>query len=320
MVLELLLNSLGGGYKGVRRIITNRFLRLFIPVLLANGLCLVMMKMGYITAVSVSETTGSSWLRGVYSFEADWRSWLFDSYYRVMFCGDSVYNSAFWTIAYSLYGSFLVALIVVIWGGIRERWIIYAITCVVLWSMGTQGTINCNYFVAFIIGGMIADIKIHFQLKLKKIYGILLLVISCLLADYPIGVAPTNMYRFLDIGNRAAFLWHILGAGLMIFTIINFEESGRILGSRGMQFLGKISFSVYLIHMQVLGSFSTFLFQKMFESGISYSVSFTGTVALSLVLIVGIGWAVYEIIERRINKILNYMYFRVFQSERTVKN
>ena len=153
------LNISGGGYKALRRTVTNRFFRLFIPVLLANGLILIMMKTGCITAVPVSEITGSSWLRGVYSFEADWKSWLLDSYYRTMFCGHSVYNSAFWTMAYSLYGSFLVALIVIIWGEIKERWIIYVIACIVLWSMGTQGTINCNYFVAFVLGCMIADIQ-----------------------------------------------------------------------------------------------------------------------------------------------------------------
>lgn len=320
MVLELPLNISGGGYKALRRTVTNRFFRLFIPVLLANGLILIMMKTGCITAVPVSEITGSSWLRGVYSFEADWKSWLLDSYYRTMFCGHSVYNSAFWTMAYSLYGSFLVALIVIIWGEIKERWIIYVIACIVLWSMGTQGTINCNYFVAFVLGCMIADIQMNYHLKLKKIYSILLLVVSCLLAGYPIGVVPANMYCFLNIGDRAAFLWHILGAGLMVFTIINFEESGLILGSRGVQFLGKISFSVYLIHMQVLGSFSTFLFQKMFERGISYSLSFMVVAVLSSVLIVSIGWLVYGFMERKLNKILNNIYFKVFKSEKIVKN
>ena len=140
-----------------------------------------------------------------------------------MFCGDSVYNSAFWTIAYSLYGSFLVALIVVIWGGIRERWIIYAITCVVLWSIENE-------------------------------------------------IFPKNCIPLLP--NILP-----LSSKLIIVNIIN--PAPKICHKKAALF--PISKKRYI-----------------------------------LVVLVGIGWAVYEIIERRINKILNYLrraYAYLFMSK-----
>jgi peptidoglycan/LPS O-acetylase OafA/YrhL len=54
--------------------------------------------------------------------------------------------------------------------------------------------------------------------------------------------------------------WHILGAFLLLASIINSGLLRKFLSTKYARFLGKISFSLYLIHILFLFSFSSFLF------------------------------------------------------------
>lgn len=296
----------GGGYK-LKETITKRFFRLFIPILVVDCIYFLAVKANIMTSTSVADITGSEWLRGMYSFEGGLRGFITDVYYRTMFCGSSQYNSALWTIAYLLYGSFLTAFILLVWGNMKRRWIVYLLFCVNLWIMGDQGTITCNYFMAFIIGMAIADWKEHTSLRIRNWFGMLLVLISVFFAGYPMGVAPTNIYRFLNIGEKAPVLWHVIGAGIMIFAVIYSEWIGKILRNKMIQFMGKISFSIYLIHMLVLCSFSTSLFRLLFENGMRYAVAFGVTLVLSLCVIIGAGYISYRVIEKNTNTLLSKM-------------
>lgn len=156
---------------------------------------------------------------------------------------------------------------------------------------------------------MVADLVKN--VNINKLGLLLIFILACFMGSYPMGVVPNNIYRFLNIGINSVEFWHCIGATLMVLFILSFSKYNNILKTKPIQFIGKISFSIYLLHLLILCSFSTLLFANLFQRVISYSISFLITFFISIIIIIILSNLYYIFIEKNINKIINKIYERL---------
>lgn len=273
----------------------RRYLRLMIPVLFSIIVAYVFMKFKLFYNSDVAIITGSDWwLANFYNFTPNIFEMLKQGAYGVFFLNESSYNAVLWTMHYELFGSFVVFGIISIFGNIRNRSIIY-IVCILL-------TYN-TYYLAFILGIILSDANSNcdkfinsFNSKYLKIF---LLVIGLILCSYPSGIdVKETIYEYMripKIDDIVAF-YHILGSFLIIIILLKSDILKRFFALKIPLFFGKISFSMYIIHLIILCSFSSFLFSKIINN-FRYYQAFIIMLMISLIIIILISYYIYKYVD-----------------------
>lgn len=288
----------------------RRYLRLMIPVLFSIIVAYVFMKFKLFYNSDVAIITGSDWwLANFYNFTPNIFEMLKQGAYGVFFLNESSYNAILWTMHYELFGSFVVFGIISIFGNIRNRSIIY-IVCILL-------TYN-TYYLAFILGIILSDANSNcdkfinsFNSKYLKIF---LLVIGLILCSYPSGIdVKETIYEYMripKIDDIVAF-YHILGSFLIIIILLKSDILKRFFALKIPLFFGKISFSMYIIHLIILCSFSSFLFSKIINN-FRYYQAFIIMLMISLIIIILISYYIYKYVDCIAIKLSKKIYKKYF--------
>lgn len=290
---------------------TNRYFRLCIPILFSTLIVFIFMKLFLFTSVEAAKITGSNWLSGLYNFTPDFKEMLSITLFDVLFKGSSKYNTVFWMMSILFYGSFLVFLVVKLWGNMRNRQFIYLVLIIVFFNL------NSLSYIAFILGIFCADIFVNYKHIIEKInnriINLIMLTIGMYLGCYPAGIVPTNIfYSWLNIGDKSYQIYHILGAFLLVIAIICSDSIQKILSIRPLQYLGKISFSIFLVHIIVLCSFSCSVFVKVWNLTHKYQLSFIIAFIPSIIIIIICAHLFYRLVEQNSNKIISKIYNKFF--------
>ncbi|MGX9730958.1 acyltransferase family protein [Janthinobacterium aestuarii] len=143
------------------------------------------------------------------------------------------------------------------------------------------------YFALFITGGILA--KLHqalatYLLRLPSTVGALLL--ACAFFLY------SSRFTVQAVGNNET-LWHCLvgaGAAFLIILAISYTPFTALLRTRPVQFLGDISYSLYLLHFPILLALSSLIFPA--------TQSLILCAAIALVISVGAAYLSLRFVER----------------------
>ena len=118
-------------------------------------------------------------------------------------------------------------------------------------------------YLAFILGVLISDLT-NSGWKIKsKLINIVILVISLFLGSYPthlgtiegsINVDSTIYSIFQHVTNSISFI-HTVANALMLIVVLNSKAFIGFLSLKPLQYLGKVSFSLYLTHTAIIDFF-----------------------------------------------------------------
>jgi peptidoglycan/LPS O-acetylase OafA/YrhL len=224
------------------------------------------------------------------------------------------YNSVTWTMHFELVGSFLVFGFCLIFAGRRNR--IFGYLFVIPFFWGT-------YYFSFLTGILLSDLHVSYGIYIKKGYlKILLLLLALFLGSYPAlydqETIRTTIYSFLNFTSvkDIFIIYQSLGATLLLMVLMNSEMLSKLFSFRLFSFMGKISFSVYLLHLTVLEYFSLpllhfikdeFLFNK--------KVNLALILLISLFVIVVVSFLMTTYIDQPAVKFANYVYNGLFSSK-----
>jgi len=286
---------------------------LFVPVLAVTILSFLMASTGvfhyYIETVMVS---GNNNYDNYWTFTPDIVDAVKRAAWGSFFTGDDTYNPVLWTMTTEFYGSMLVFAMALLFGVQRNRWTFYLAASVLFFN---------SYYFAFIIGMGLADtfssktsrFKANNKIIDNKMILSVILFSGLFLGSYPVGtVTNDSLYAFLNNGifEIPKLTYHILGAGMIMYVLLNSLWLQKFFSSPIPVFLGKISYSLYLIHFLIISSFTCALFLAL-NPILPYWIAAFISCFLSVLLIIPLSYLFYKYVDMTGVELSKTFYDRV---------
>ena len=272
----------------------RRYVRLVIPILAASTFVFVLMSLGVFHNHEAAYITRSDWLYKYFGQSPDFTIMLRESIFDVFYHNSRAYNPVLWTMQVELYGSFLVFGSLLVFGRLRYRPLAYAALVILFFD---------TYYLGFILGMLVSDLSANglfarLKDKLPLVAGLLVAGITLGLYNIPENGSRT-MYSLITFNTpdvKFGILYTTLGAAMILFALVNSTHMQRFFSNRVMDFLGKLSFSLYLLHLSIIFTFSCFMFGYL-ERSLTYNSSVLLTFPPTLALVVASSWVMYRYVD-----------------------
>ncbi|EPJ9039590.1 acyltransferase [Serratia ureilytica] len=165
-----------------------------------------------------------------------------------------LHNYALWTISFEFYGSFIVFGLLAFFGMHRRRLIFYALVFSFLYAWG-------SFYCLFVFGMILNDLYIDNKFKIHGVLRALMFLIGIMLATSPYERDGVYLYggiykyiEYISVGSyRDTYQMLMLTGSMLIFmSILGSSLSEKLLENKLAQFLGRISFPLYVVHVCIL--------------------------------------------------------------------
>lgn len=256
----------------------KRYIRLALPAAASIVFAGLLMKLQLIHPLNVSALP-NPWLDTHYNFLPTFPSMLKQGLWDYFFStppGATSYNSSLWTIQTEFIGSLLVFATVAL--SVNTRY--FAWVCAFMGAVFAQ-----TYYVAFFIGMILAFIYARFSSKIifHRLFSPVLLLVGIYLGTSRIGPAWPFM-EFLSAYGLGNFVVSI-GSGLIILAVLQTKMLKTVFASSPLKWLGKVSYSVYLLHIPIIFSLNFYLFSILKMANVTYAAAALGAMAFSTIVI-----------------------------------
>ncbi len=276
----------------------RRYPRLLIPVAGSIFIGFIFVKFGFIyNRHNVELTNMPVFIQNYWAVPGDFISAINQSVWRVYTRDISSpfhFNPVLWTMYFEFIGSFIVFGVLALFKMDRARYYAYAFLAVALWN---------SYLLAFIIGMVLCDLY-NSQLREKiiqsTVMGSAALVMGFILGTVAYPSPDANHWTSIHFNQISVQTFHVIGAGLLVYSVIALGWLQKLFGLRPLVYLGRMSFSIYLIHSFIIVGFSRRMFYKIAEENwLSYLNNFLLTCAVSLVLIFAASWVYMRLVDEK---------------------
>jgi peptidoglycan/LPS O-acetylase OafA/YrhL len=257
----------------------KRYFRLMPPILASVLLAYAVLKLGLAEHLPASRISGSQiWLAKLWPGAGLAEAVRQGVYGALTGRADTtLFNNVLWTMKVEFFGSFLVFAFLALFGLMKQRWIMYLALVILLWN---------TYYLAFIIGMALCDINVN-RPNWRISWPVLALAmgLGLFLGAAPlINDTPTIYSQFYIPFLPSADMFilpHVIGAGLVLLAVVFSARLKQGLGIRPLRYLGKISFSMYLLHVIIIGTLTSWLL-VLLAPHMSYLQAVLGAVAISV--------------------------------------
>ena len=303
LVAKRFLNSNDNNASKAGKSIFKRYLRLSIPVFIANILIILIQRMGY----GFGNRYGMFTAR--YTFpEAVWNAFVDGAFF-----GSTYFNSNMWMLNELFLGYLFAIVICMVLNEMKPVAgnIMLVILIGVLWFDGC-------YLAVFFFGIIlyrIADGGIASKPVLSSIIGTILLISGCIVSAYNRVIVLKVPGTFPELPLRTWWSYCWIAAMMMVAGIALSPYMIRILEWGPLHWLGRICFPVFLFHRIYLASFAALAYSYGFArnsdkgegSLAAFVVSFALTFVSSLIYVF--------IIEPPVNKLAEQILAGVFHKK-----
>lgn len=232
------------------------------------------------------------------AFGAEFLNILYQVAYRIPFSHTILTNYPLWSISYEMFGSFLVFSLLAIFGKSNFRFIFYFLVMIYFFISLDKAHQDIyeysTYYALFVFGVMLCDITNGGDIKINPIIRLSLFLCGLLLATTPLPRENVSQYigaySYLKVFSEFNYMQVSINAGvigsMMLFTsILGSAISIKVLTTKVIMFLGKISFPLYLTHATVIYVISFILHRDYKEIGmVEFMISTALSVAISVPL------------------------------------
>lgn len=247
-----------------------------------------------------NEIVGNPWMKALYYPDLSFCGAVCAGVYDSLFHGDSTYGSVLWCMQTVLVGSYLTYAVLLMFGKLRNRWLIYLPLLAL--------TLLLPIVTAFLGGIVAADFSVNAAKEKKREWLALLLV----LLGFVIGNFPRVLYAgWADKGT-------FLGIGVFVFLLgfVRSSVMNKLFSCRFMKHLGTISFGIILVHFPVLLYFSTWMYMQLDAAGVGYACNVVLTTLAALPIVYALSLLFYYAVEVPGGKLCN-LIFKPFDPRET---
>ena len=240
-----------------------------------------------------SQVTGGSWLAGQVQTSWSWQRLVVE--FSLM--GGSVhYDNVLWTLKWEFLFSLLLPGFLVLAILLQRRWLPTGLLAVGLGVAGAVGNIDTlQYLPIFFLGTLIAvrlqAIEGWSESRRAKRLLAVILPVSALVLICEFLLAPVVPEG--SDGNHALVGLEALGGAGVVVVAGAATRFRRFLESRVPQFLGRISFSLYLVHLPVLATLTWVLGD--------WNWPVAALIGIPLATLTG--WAFFRLVEKPLHKV-----------------
>lgn len=300
--------------------VLKRYIRICIPVTASLAIIYFLLKVDAVSFSSVVALTGSNEVN-FFNDPMPFINVLKQGLLSTILLDDFSYNPVLWTITTEVVGSFLTILLLFLFAAFQEtkgalaiRMIIYAISILILFP---------TTLAAFLLGIMLCDLVHHDKVssileRYSKFWVPVALAVGIMLLSYSIKGMHTGIYKYITINEfnpLHEYIYNMWGALLVMAAAIYTPSIQKIFAHKAMQWLGNISFSLYLTHYAVIISVTlgVYLYLPIEDHLIRSSVS----VALSLPVIFAVAALFNRFIDKPSVSLSNQFYKIVTKSRKS---
>lgn len=264
----------------------NRYLRLLIPIAASVLLAWVAIRLGLMRHRELAPISGAAgWLDTFWDVRPELGAALWNAAVEVLLQADYRYNPVLWTMYYEFVGSLLVLGVVLLAGRSPLRFLIYAALLVALLR---------SQYLGFVLGLIMADLVARRPPRVAPAAAWLpLLAVGIYLGSYPSYHDQIAGTIYAPLGGLPENLPQTIGGFLIFLAVLISAPLRRILGSRPCLLLGRLSFSFYLAHLIVIGSFGAGLFLALLPH-VGYHAAFLLMLPPTTLVITAATWLLYR--------------------------
>jgi peptidoglycan/LPS O-acetylase OafA/YrhL len=236
-------------------VFAKRYTRLLYPILFSNALAYILLLCSWYRNQPAAALTRSSWLGIYWRFDPSMVKVLYESFFAAFFRGETTYNGVLWTMGYEFYGSLLVFTCLALFGRHPKRDWFYLVLALV-WHR--------SFYLAFVLGMVLSDLVTRdhdvFRNIRHKGFFVAILLAGLFLGSVPESRPLTGtIYEGLPAFVRTR-TWQTVGAAMVMLALLHSRRLQSLFSKRPFLFLGRISFSLYVLHQLFIGSLSCWLF------------------------------------------------------------
>lgn len=274
----------------------RRYFRLMVPVLVSVLVSYELLSHHLNHNMRAAQLSGSLWLPvwgnftpHLWSNDANGaiRQGLYGSFFNL----ETSYNNVLWTMNIELPGSLLVFAFLALFGVVRNRWLLYAVCgCVLAWALDRL------YLFDFLMGVVLCDAYVRFEVR-QRLFDLgwfawpLLALALCIGGYLGYPVLPTRITDFCP-PRYYPTIGGVMVVGVPLFSM----QMQRVMNSRPLAWLGRISFGLYLIHVLILLSLTCSVYVYLLDvrhwGGDSAGIAALGVEVTASLLA---GWIMYYI-------------------------
>ena len=277
-----------GSHELLREYAAKRYFRLLIPVGGSIILCYILHEAGLFTHKELGDITKSKdWLNCLFTDMKTVAMMIKNVFIDVFINNDNRYNPVLWTMTIEFLGSLLLFSFLTLSGNTKKSILLHIIVALLILLTDKK------FYAAFILGSLISRLFVDGFSFPKGWKGItmklFLLVAGIYFSSYPQGsFTQKSIWKPLAWDWTNSYdLFHVLGSFCLLFVICFEKNFMRFFSIRPFLYLGKVSFSFYLIHLAVMCSLGSTIFLRFWKPGtyfIPFVISFFASMAVTFLL------------------------------------
>lgn len=128
------------------------------------------------------------------------------------------------------------------------------------------------------------------------------------------------LYNFMKLNlDQPSVFFRTIGAGILLLVILNNDYLKKILNTGIPRFLGRISFSMYLLHLLIIYSISSIVF-IIFYNIVPYNAASIITFLATLLVVLGVSCVTYRYVDESGIRLSRKIYKLYFSEETNAMN
>jgi len=276
--------------------ILARIIRLSLPCAASLIFAATLINLGLTSASKAAEIVGHWWIKQLPPTFDNPAPWLIVLKYALGWyyvTGIAYFNGVIWTMKIELLGSLA---IYIVFAFVRHP-VWRAIAGVLIFVSVFFANAQPFYYSCFVAGSLIYLAR-RSVARIPSSIGAAALVAGLIVGGKPFFPPPESTfyywpYRFATSIHGEMYIWPT-GAVLTVLGALAWRPAVSLLGNPAARFLGRVSFSVYLVHFPLVGSALTYLFVRWgYKSDGAFAASALGY----LLLVYALGYAFTIIID-----------------------